>query len=132
MKQNEYLFQRIQESLLEVCQEHYKSGIDVELDAIICLRKVDSDHSDVVKVHRIVPKDEFHSSLEGIIDFNQEKEDVNSLHANRQKLIVGRGPISKLYTNNARRRKKVPMWRNRFPGTRNSTDVYPKHDSVKG
>lgn len=58
----------LRQSLLEICKNHYTALADMEVDAIICLSAVNSSQQNVVKIHQVLPLENFkntHSSKNG-------------------------------------------------------------------
>lgn len=54
-KRKEDVCHLLQSVILQICEEHYQSRGDVEIDAIICLSTLDSESQDVVKIHKVLP-----------------------------------------------------------------------------
>nr|XP_034304329.1 zinc finger protein 2 [Crassostrea gigas] len=54
----------LQSVILQICEEHYQSRGDVEVDAIICLSTLDSESQDVVKIHKVLPSGNRRRSFE--------------------------------------------------------------------
>ncbi|XP_033742126.1 uncharacterized protein LOC117328732 [Pecten maximus] len=67
LSRNNEVCQMLRQSLLEICRNHYTALADMEVDAIICLSAINSSQQNIVKIHQVVPRENFkNTSTNGI------------------------------------------------------------------
>ncbi|XP_060071244.1 uncharacterized protein LOC132551149 [Ylistrum balloti] len=67
LSRNNEVCRMLRQSLLEICRNHYTALADMEVDAIICLSAINSSQQNIVKIHQVVPRENFkNTSTNGI------------------------------------------------------------------
>lgn len=59
LSRNKEVCRMLRQSLLEICRDHYTAMADMEVDAIICLSAINSTQQNIVKIHQVVPRENF-------------------------------------------------------------------------
>lgn len=82
----------LQSVILQICEEHYQSRGDVEVDAIICLSTLDSESQDVVKIHKVLPSGNRRSrpertSLDAKIKHSRKLKNTKQQHFKRNSYL---------------------------------------------
>ncbi|XP_021362121.1 uncharacterized protein LOC110455970 [Mizuhopecten yessoensis] len=77
LSRNNEVCRMLRQSLLEICRNHYTALADMEVDAIICLSAINSSQQNIIKIHQVVPRENFKNTS------------TNGIHASKVESTLG-------------------------------------------